>query len=71
MFHLLVAYRGWLDGGGSISPSRIYINPDEAPGSAFLTGDKLDIAKVSKAPALLKIQNRRQVLQSYISPKKN
>jgi len=53
MFHLLVAYQGWPDGGGYISPSRIYIKPDEAPGSAFLTGDKLDIAKVSKVPALL------------------
>jgi len=53
MFHLLVAYQGWPDGAGSISTSRIYIKPDEVPGSAFLTGGKLDIAKVCRVPALL------------------
>jgi hypothetical protein len=53
MFHLLVAYQGWPDGAGSIPTSRIYIKPDEALGSAFLTGGKLDIAKASKVPALL------------------
>ncbi len=53
MFHLLVAYQGWPDGAGSIPTSRIYIKPDGALGSAFLTGGKLHIAKVSKVPALL------------------
>src|SRR5262245_31342840 len=53
MFHLLVAYQGWPEGGGSLSTSRIYIRPDETPGSAFLVGGKLDMAKVSKVPALL------------------
>lgn len=53
MFHLLVAYQGWPDGGGSIPTGRIYIKSDEAPGDAFLTDGKLDIAKVSRIPALL------------------
>ncbi len=53
MFHLLVAYQGWPDGVGSIPTDRIYIKPDEVPGSAFLTDGKLDIAKVSNVPALL------------------
>lgn len=53
MFHLLVAYQGWPDGAGSIPTGRIYIKPDEVPGSAFLTNGRLDIAKVSNVPALL------------------
>lgn len=53
MFHLLVTFQGWPDGAGSIATGRIYIKPDEEPGSAFLKADKLDIAKVSRIPALL------------------
>lgn len=53
MFHLLVASQGWPDGAGSIATGRIYIKSDEEPGSAFLKADKLDIAKVSRIPALL------------------
>jgi len=53
MFHLLVTYQGWPDGGGSIPTGRIYIKADEAPGDAFLTDGKLDISKVSRIPALL------------------
>jgi hypothetical protein len=54
MFHLLVAYRGWPEGGGSISSSRIYIQPNEEPGKFFLNENgRLDAAKVSKVPALL------------------
>jgi hypothetical protein len=53
MFHLLVAYDGWPDGGSFLPNGRIYIKPDESPGDAFLTDRKLDIAKIRKAPALL------------------
>lgn len=54
MFHLLVAHSGWPEGGGSISNSRIYIQPTEEPGKLFLNeGGRLDAAKVSSAPALL------------------
>lgn len=53
MFHLLVAYRGWPDGAGSISNSRIYIRPNEDIGKQFLKDGKLDIAQISKIPALL------------------
>lgn len=53
MFHLLVAYKGWPDGAGSIPSSRIYVSADEAPGSSFLTDGKLDIARLSTIPALL------------------
>ena len=53
MFHLLVAYKGWPDGAGSISSNRIYVSADEAPGSSFLKDGKLDIARISTIPALL------------------
>ena len=53
MFHLLVAYQGWPDGAGSVPTGRVYIKPDQDPGSAFLTEGKLDISKISKVPALL------------------
>lgn len=53
MFHLLVAYKGWGEGGDTIPTARIYINADESPGSLVLTGGKLDVAKVSRLPALL------------------
>lgn len=53
MFHLLVAYRGWPEGGGSISNSRIYIKKNEEPGNFFLSeGGRLDAAKISQVPAL-------------------
>lgn len=54
MFHLLVAYGGWPEGGGSISTGRIYIKPNEEPGKFFLNeSGRLDAAKVSRIPALL------------------
>lgn len=53
MFHLLVAYQGWPDSGGSLSNSRIYINPNEEPGRSFFTNGKLDASKISRFPALL------------------
>lgn len=53
MFHLLVAYQGWPDSGGSLSNSRIYINPTEELGRSFFTNGKLDISQISKFPALL------------------
>lgn len=53
MFHLLVAYDGWPDGGSFLPNGRIYIKPDEAPGNAFLVDGKLDISNIRKAPALL------------------
>ncbi len=53
MFHLLVAYQGWPDSGGSLSNSRIYIKPDEEPGRSFYADGKLDISQISRLPALL------------------
>lgn len=53
MFHLLVTYKGWPDGAGSIPSGRIDVSADEAPGSSFLKDGKLDIARISKIPALL------------------
>lgn len=54
MFHLLVSYQGWGEGAGSISTSRVYINPNNSIGKLFLDDSgKLDIAKVNKIPALL------------------
>ena len=53
MFHLLISYSGWPDSGGIMSNSRIYINPNEPPGSSFYLNGKLDISQVGKIPALL------------------
>lgn len=53
MFHLLVAFRGWPDGSGSISNSRIYIRDNDELGRSFLNNGKLDISQISKVPALL------------------
>ncbi len=53
MFHLLVAYQGWPEGAGTISTGRIYINNNDELGRLFLKNGKLDIAQVSKIPALL------------------
>ena len=54
MFHLLVAYGGWPESGGSISTGRIYIKPNEEPGKLFLDeSGRLDAAKISRFPALL------------------
>lgn len=53
MFHLLVAYQGWPDSGGSMPNGRIYIRPNEEPGQSFFTNGKLDISTISKLPALL------------------
>jgi hypothetical protein len=53
MFHLLVSYAAWPEGAGSIGSSRVYIYPNEAPGNIFLKDGKLDLAQVTKIPALL------------------
>lgn len=52
MFHLLVSSGGWADSTDTIPTGRIYISGDDDPGSRMLTNDKLDIAKVSRIPAL-------------------
>lgn len=53
MFHLLVAFQGWQDSGGTLSNSRVYIKPDEEPGRSFFSSGKLDISQISSIPALL------------------
>jgi len=53
MFHLLVSYNGWEDGGDTIPTGRIYIKPDERPGSLVLANGKLDVSKVNRIPAVL------------------
>jgi hypothetical protein len=53
MFHLLVSAKGWEDGGDTIPTGRIYIRADDTSGKRMLTDGKLDIAKVSRFPALL------------------
>lgn len=53
MFHLLVAFQGWPDFGGSLSNDRIYIRPNEEPGQSFYTNGRLDISQISRFPALL------------------
>jgi hypothetical protein len=53
MFHLLVSSSGWADSTDTIATGRIYISAKEGPGSRMLTDGKLDIAKVSRIPALL------------------
>ncbi len=53
MFHLLVAFQGWPDFGGSLSNDRIYIRPNEEPGQSFYTNGRLDISQISRFPVLL------------------
>lgn len=53
MFHLLVSYSGWPEGAGTISNSRIYLNEKEVPGNTFIKDGRLDLAEISKIPALL------------------
>lgn len=53
MFHLLVAFQGWQDSGGTLSNSRVYIKPDEEPGRSFFFNGKLDASRISSIPALL------------------
>lgn len=53
MFHLLVAYRGWPDTAGTIPTGRIYIKEDDEIGRSFLKNGKLDLAQITKIPALL------------------
>jgi hypothetical protein len=53
MFHLLVSYAAWPEGAGTIGSSRVYIRPNEAPGNTFLKDGKLDLAQITKIPALL------------------
>ena len=53
MFHLLVSYDGWEDGGDTIPTGRIYIKPGKQPDDAVLTDGKLDVAKVNRLPAVL------------------
>lgn len=53
MFHLLISGSGWPNSGGSMPNSRIYLNPEKAPGNMFYTGGDLDVSKVNQYPALL------------------
>lgn len=53
MFHLLVAYQGWPDSGGTLSRSRFYIREDDPTGSRFYSNGQLDLEKLKKYPALL------------------
>lgn len=53
MFHLLVAYRGWPEGAGSLSNSRVYIRSNDELGKLFLKEGRLDITQISRIPALL------------------
>jgi hypothetical protein len=54
MFHLLVSYGGWQEGGGSIPTGRIYIRPDNPVQRSFLNNDgSLNINKIREIPALL------------------
>ena len=53
MFHLLVAYQGWPDVGGTFSRSRFYIREDDPAGSQFYSNGQLDLEKLKKYPALL------------------
>jgi len=53
MFHLLVSYSGWPDGGGTMLNSRIYINPNGPPGNMFCSHGVLDVSKINQYPALL------------------
>jgi hypothetical protein len=53
MFHLLVSYQGWPDGGGTLSSGRVYIRPDDPVGSQFYSNGQLDLTKIQEIPALL------------------
>ena len=53
MFHLIVSFAGWPDGGGTIDSGRIYIEPGKEPDSRFFVNGKLDIGKVGRIPALV------------------
>ncbi|MCB1838730.1 MAG: hypothetical protein KDI61_00510 [Alphaproteobacteria bacterium] len=54
MFHLLVAYGGWAEGGGSLSTSRVYIRQDNPAQRQFLNADGvLNVHKIREIPALL------------------
>jgi hypothetical protein len=53
MFHLLVSYKGWKEGGDAILTGRIYIKANEGPSDVVLTNGKLDAAKVNSLPAVL------------------
>lgn len=53
MFHLLIAYQGWPDAGGTLPNSRIYIRQDDPVESTFYSKGQLDIVKLKELPALL------------------
>lgn len=53
MFHLLVAYQGWPDSGGTLSTSRFYIREDDPVGSRFCSNGQLNLEKLKQYPALL------------------
>jgi hypothetical protein len=54
MFHLLVAYGGWKEGGDSILNSRIYIKRDNPLQQPFLNNDgTLNMHRIREIPALL------------------
>ena len=51
MFHLLVAYQGWPDSGGTMSRSRFYIREADPIGSRFYSNSQLDLDKIKQYPA--------------------
>jgi len=53
MFHLLVAYDGWSETGGTLSRSRVYIRQEDSIGSKFYSNGQLDVAKLKEYPLLL------------------
>lgn len=53
MFHLLISSSGWPPSGGTMPNSRIYLTPNNPPGSTFYNNGTLDISQVTKIPALL------------------
>jgi hypothetical protein len=57
MFHLLVSWALWPEGGGALDNGRIYIPADESPGDQFYTNGALDAAKLARYPALLVHEN--------------
>jgi hypothetical protein len=53
VFHLLVSYQGWPEGGGEIPSARIYIRSEKASDESFMSKGKLNPTKISQIPALL------------------
>ncbi|WP_218131688.1 hypothetical protein [Nitrosomonas oligotropha] len=53
MFHLLIAFQGWPDSGGTLSRSRFYISENDPVGSKFYSNGQLNPEKLKQYPALL------------------